>query len=192
MTDERIKTIAIQSSKYQAVERLRDGTEIFVRAIRADDRDSLRTQFVRLSPESVRLRFHGLRRSPSESEAMYLTEIDFVEHVALVATLASRPEQIIGVGRYIVCGDRPGKHRAEVAFLVLDERQGRGIGSLLLQHLAIIARAQGVSEFQADVLVDNSRMLGVFERSGFPIRRSTEFGVVQLILNISAQQAQAD
>jgi GNAT superfamily N-acetyltransferase len=177
----------MEPGKYHASVSLRDGTDIVIRAIRPDDRDSLREQFVRLSPESVRLRFHGLRRSPSETEATYLTQIDFVEHVALVATLATRREQLVGGCRYIVCGNGPGHARAEIAFIVLDEYQGRGIGSLLLQHLAIIARTQGVREFQADVLIDNHRMIGVFERSGFPISRSTELGVVRLVLTIAAE-----
>jgi RimJ/RimL family protein N-acetyltransferase len=179
--------VGVEPGKYEVTERLRDGTEITIRAIRPADRDSLRNQFVRLSPESVRLRFHGLRRSPSESEAMYLTDIDFVEHVALVATLGSKPEQIIGVGRYIKCTDGITEPRAEVAFLVLDDQQGKGIGSLLVRHLALIGRVQGLREFQADVLADNYRMLRVFERSGFPIQRSTDLGVVRLVLTISAQ-----
>ncbi len=177
----------MEPGKYQVTERLRDGTEATIRAIRPADQESLRRQFARLSPESVRLRFHGMRRSPSESEAMYLTDIDFVEHVALVATLGSESEQIIGVGRYIICTDGIMNSRAEVAFLVLDDQQGKGIGSLLLRHLALIGRVQGVREFQADVLTDNFRMLRVFERSGFPVRRTTELGVVRLLLTISAQ-----
>ena len=177
----------MKASQYRAVADLRDGTQIVIRAIRPDDSDALRTQFVRLSPESVRLRFHGLRRSPSEKEAMYLTDIDFVEHVALVAILGLHPEQLIAVARYIVCTDRPTRERAEIAFLVLDEHQGKGIGPILLQHLARIGRAQGLKEFQADVLVDNRGMLRVFERSGFPMRRSTESGVVRLIIAIAAE-----
>jgi GNAT superfamily N-acetyltransferase len=178
----------MEPSRYHITARLRDGTAIVIRAIHPDDSDSLRKQFVHLSAESVRLRFHGLRRSPSESETMYLTRIDFVEHVALVGTIETRPEQIVGVGRYIVCANGSEHHRAEVAFVVLDEYQGKGIGSLLLQHLALIGRDQGIREFQADVLVENQRMIGVFERSGFPIRRSTELGVVQLLLTIAGPQ----
>jgi RimJ/RimL family protein N-acetyltransferase len=119
---------------------------------------------------------------------MYLTEIDFNEQVALVATLKTPPEQLIGVGRYIVCEDEAKNVRAEIAFIVLDEYQGKGIGSILLQHLAMIGKAQGLHEFQADVLVDNYRMIGVFERSGFPIKRSTDLGVVRLVLSIDEQQ----
>jgi GNAT superfamily N-acetyltransferase len=175
----------MDTCKYQVAATLHDGTGIIIRAIHSDDRGPLREQFVQLSPESIRLRFQGLRRSPGESEATQLTDIDFVDQVALVVTLGIRPEQLIGGGRYIVCAGGANRNRAEVAFLVLDEYQGRGIGSLLLQHLAVIGRAQGVREFQADVLADNRRMLQVFERSGFPITRSTDLGVVRLLLKIA-------
>jgi L-amino acid N-acyltransferase YncA len=96
-----------------------------------------------------------------------------------------RSKTLIGVGRYIVCANDPKRHRAEVAFAVLDEHQGKGLGSLLLQHLAIIARAQGVREFLAEVLAHNNRMSAVFKGSGFPIERSTDFGVERVLLTIA-------
>src|SRR5262249_22562644 len=67
--------------------------------------------------------------------------------------------------------------RAEVAFAVLDEHQGRGIGTVLLEHLATLARARGITEFQADVLGENNRMLRVFAKSGFLVTRSVDGGV---------------
>jgi GNAT superfamily N-acetyltransferase len=185
LTNEPLAEIGVESSDYRVVTRLRDGTAIIIRAIRADDRDSLRNQFARLSLESIRLRFHGLRRSPTESEALNLTEIDFVEQVALVATLETHQDQLIGIGRYILCAGHPGRHRAEVAFVVLDEYQGRGLGSLLFQHLATIGQRQGLREFQADVLADNRRMIRVLEKSGFPIKRTSDPGGVRLLLRIA-------
>ena len=68
---------------------------------------------------------------------------------------------------------------------MLHEHQGKGVGSLLLKHLAIIGRAQGIREFQAEVLADNKQMIAVLEGSGFPIERSTEFGVDRVILKIA-------
>ena len=134
----------------------------------------------------MRFRFHGFKRSLSESEVIDMTEVDFVDHVGLVATFGIDPEPpLIGAGRYILCADTPKHHRAEVAFAVLDEHQGKGIGSLLLRHLAIIGKAQGVREFQAEVLTDNRKMIAVLEGSGFPFERSTEFGVDRLLLTIA-------
>ena len=174
--------------KYQVAERLPDGSTIIIRAIHPEDRERFAQAFQEFikSPDSVRFRFHGFKRSLSENEAIQMTDVDFVDHVGLVATLGTDPEQpLIGVGRYIVCDDAPEHRRAEVAFAVLDEHQGKGVGSLLLQHLAKIGRAQGVREFQAEVLSDNNPMIAVLAGSGFPIKRSTEFGVDRVLLTIA-------
>ena len=176
----------MEPSQYEVPATLKNGTEIVIRAIRPDDSGALRDQFVKhLSTESVRLRFHGLRRAPSETEAFRLTNIDFVDQVALVVTPRHNPKELIGVARYIVDDDGPRHELAEVAFLVLDEYQGKGIGSLLLKHLAILAQIRGIQELRADVLADNQAMLRVIEQSGFPTRRSTSFGVVRLVLSIA-------
>ena len=168
---------APDARNYSAHEVLRDGASIRIRAIRADDKDRLLDHFRHLSQDSIYHRFFGLKRSLTPLELVRLTELDFKTHVALVATLrADGDERFIGVGRYI--SSESG--RAEVAFVVLDEHQGRGIGTLLLEHLGRIARAAGISEFQADVLGDNNRMLEVFAKSGFRAKRSIEGGVVHL------------
>jgi acetyl coenzyme A synthetase (ADP forming)-like protein len=112
----------------------------------------------------------------SDDELRRFTELDFNSNVGLVATLLEDDqEQIIGVGRYFRLGANPA--RAEVAFVVRDDFQGRGIGTLLLEHLGRIARAAGITEFEADVLGENNQMLGVFLRSGFRVQRSLEGGV---------------
>jgi len=116
-----------------------------------------------------------------------MTGVDFVNHVALVATFGIETEQpLTGVGRYILCDG--GRKRAELAFAVLDKHLGKGIGALLLQHLVIIGKAQGLREFVADVLADNKPMLSVLEHSGFPIKHSREGGVERLVLTLDAPQ----
>jgi len=180
----------LEASEYQVLEKLRDGSTITIRAIRADDQERFAHAFAQFatSPDSVRFRFHGFRRSLSEREATDMTAVDFVNHVALVATFGIDTEQpLIGVGRYILCGGNR-KHRAEIAFAVLNKYQGKGIGSPLLQHLVIIGKAQGLREFVADVLADNKPMLSVLEHSGFPIKRSTEVGVERLVLTLDSPQ----
>lgn len=163
---------------YAADEVLRDGGSIHIRAVRPDDRARLREHFYGLSERSIYFRFFGLKRSLNDAELTRLTNLDFVDHVALAATLRDdRGERFIGVARYIRCPDRS---RAEVAFAVLDEHQGRGIGTLLLEHLSRIARAGGIVELQADVLGDNNRMLGVFAKSGYKVTRSAEAGVIHV------------
>src|SRR5262249_12729857 len=124
-------------------------------------------------------RFLGTKKSLSDKELREFTELDFRSRAALVATLhQGEDERIIGVARYVVAPDDAG--RAEVGFAVLDEHQGRGIGTVLLEHLAALARANGITEFEADVLGENNRMLGVFADSGFVVTRSLEGGVFHL------------
>src|SRR5262249_32914525 len=105
----------------------------------------------------------------------------FARHVGLVATLRAHDEErIIGVARYFRLHDDPTNPRAEVAFAVRDDYQGRGIGTVLLEHLTRIARGQGITEIHADVVGENMQMLRVFHDSGFRIAGSTESGVVHL------------
>ncbi len=166
---------------YEVEEILRDGGSIHIRAIRPGDKQRLIDHFQRLSQRSVYFRFFGAKKRLTEQELTRFTEPDFVNHVGLIATLREDGEErIIGVGRYIARTDQGAPHRAEVAFAVADEHQGRGIGTLLLEHLAPIARANGITEFEADVLGENNQMLDVFANSGFTVRRSIEAGVVHV------------
>lgn len=165
---------------YAVDEVLRDGGSIHVRAIRPDDKQRLLEHLHGLSAGSIYHRFFGFRRTLSQMDLARLTELDFVTHVGLVATLTGSGrgrERIIGVGRYVRL-DEPDV--AELAFAVLDEHQGRGIATLLLEHLGRIARANGIREFRAEVLGDNNRMLEVFATSGFTVRRSFESGLVHV------------
>jgi GNAT superfamily N-acetyltransferase len=156
----------------------RDGATIRIRAIRPDDQDRLHDHFKGLSELSIYYRFMGFKRDLTPQDLTRLTELDFRNHVGLAATLTEDGrERFVGVGRYI-CGADP--HRAEVAFAILDGFQGRGIGTLLLEHLALIADANGVTEFDADVLGENRQMLEVFAHSGFESHRLLDSGVVRL------------
>ncbi len=171
----------VDPRNYAADELLRDGRSIHIRAIRPQDKARLREHFGRLSQQSVYFRFLGYKKALSEQEIARFTELDFVRHVGLVATLGvDERESFIGVSRY-VRGDDPS--RAEVAFAVLDEYQGLGIGTLLLTHLARIARQSGITEFEADVLGENNRMLEVFARSGFGVHRSSKAGVIHISIS---------
>ena len=158
---------------------LRDGSSVHIRAIRPDDKQRLLALFERLSSRSVYFRFFQTKQRLSDEELRYFTELDFTRDVALVATLREgQEEHIIGVGRYFRMHEhgQPTAH-AEVAFTVADAHQGRGVGTLLLEHLAAIARMQGIDTFEAYVLGENNRMLEVFEASGFTVQRALDTGV---------------
>ena len=111
-----------------------------------------------------------------------------MEHVALIAALASETgEHPVGVGRYVILDEGPPKRHAEVAFVVDEAHRGLGIGTLLLRHLAVIARTHGVGVFESDVLASNDKMLEVFRHSGLPMRRVLKAGVVHVSLALHAE-----
>jgi RimJ/RimL family protein N-acetyltransferase len=170
------------TSNYLSEELLSDGGSMHVRAIRPSDKERLREFSQHLSPRSVYFRFFAPKKKLTDDELAWLTELDFERHVALVATLGhGEDERIIGVGRYVVPATEPTPPRsAELAFVILDEHQGRGIASVLLARLLVIAKQKGIREFQADVLGDNRAMLHVFEKSGLHARRNVESGVIHL------------
>ena len=162
---------------------LADGTTAHVRAIRPDDAEGLRAFHARLSPESVILRFFGPHPRLSEAEVERFTTVDGVDRLALVAVRAG---DIVAVARY----DRsPGSDAAEVAFVVDDAFQGRGLGTILLEHLASAARARGVRRFVADTLSENFRMLGVFRDAGFARQFTRSSDVMRVVLDIAPTAA---
>ncbi len=169
----------LQRYSHEAV--LRDGESILIRALRPSDKQLLLDLFHRLSPRSVQFRYMSARREPNEKELVYLTEIDFGRHVALAAVSQNGgQERLVGVGRYIFT-DESGEQPAEVAFEVPDQEQGRGIGTILLEHLARIAQQSGVARFQAEVMADNARMLEVFGDSGFVIKQALDGNVFHVV-----------
>ena len=171
---------------------LKDGTRVTIRAIRPDDRTAFLEAFRLLEQDSIYTRFFSLRNEPSGAELDRAVNIDFVHEVALVVTTKTvRGEIIIASGRYIV-GEAPNTERsAEVAFMVEEDYHGRGIASRLLTHLAALARGQNLKHFEADVLSQNSPMLAVFKRCGFPVRQRRDGGVVHLTLELAANDSAA-
>ncbi len=169
----------IDPANYSATETLSDRRTITIRAQRPDDRAGLRAAIARESAESLYHRFFAVKRQFSEKEAHYFLDIDFVNHVALVALANEdgRPT-LVGGGRYVVVA--PG--RAEASFSVIDQYQGRGIGSALMRHIAAIGREMGLKELVAEVLADNVPMLKVFERSGLAMTTKHEGSVVHVTL----------
>jgi RimJ/RimL family protein N-acetyltransferase len=169
-------------SKYSVLEQLRDGRQIEIRALRPDDQRGLLSAVGRTSNQTFYRRFFGQRRSLSEDEIAYFLNIDFASHVALVAVLSEegRPT-IVGGARYILV--KPGS--AELAFAVIDEYQGQGIGGFLMRHLTSIARAGTIKELIAEVLPENASMMKVFEKSGLKMRSTQEDGVVHVTLDLT-------
>ena len=170
---------------YLAKEALKDGNEVTIRAMRPDDKERLVKAFLHLQPQTIRMRFFYAKRSLSEDDLRWLDEISHGNHVGLVATVPSGCEElIIGEGSYAVLGPT-----AEIGFTVAEAWQGRGIASRLLQHLASIARGQGVAEFEAYVLPENAPMLAVFRGSGLPMTTRYAEGLVHVTLVLDSPAA---
>src|SRR3954447_8796796 len=174
-------TAMAEAATYSAKEVLRDGRPVDIRALRPDDRDALIAAIGRTSADSFYRRFFGVKHEFTEQQIASFLNIDFIDHVALVAVVeeSARPT-IVGGGRYVVV--KPGT--AEVAFAIVDEYQGQGIGSVLLRHLAAIARSAGLQKLIAEVLADNAPMLKVFERSGLQHSKKRDLGVVHVALQL--------
>src|SRR5918992_489973 len=160
---------------------LRDGTTMRLRPPGRDDADRLLAFLTQLSDESRYLRFHGhVHVGPKLVEPAL--DPDWLERGALAGTIgAEGDERIVALGNYFRLRDPA---RAEVAFAVADELQGKGVGTRLLEQLAEEAGKAGVSRFLAEVLPGNRAMLRVFEEAGFELTRQYESGVAEVTLAI--------
>lgn len=156
---------------------LRDGSVAHLRPIKPSDAAGIHAFHARQSEESIYLRFFAPLRRLSDKDVHRFTHVDYEDRVALVLTLR---DEIIGIGRY----DRVSPSSAEVAFNVSDHYQGKGIGSVLLEHLAAISQEFGITRFTAEVLPQNRKMLAVFSDAGYEVSRKVEDGVVSLHFDI--------
>ncbi|MHB1445640.1 MAG: bifunctional acetate--CoA ligase family protein/GNAT family N-acetyltransferase [Acidimicrobiales bacterium] len=158
---------------------LNDGSTLHMRPIRPEDADRLVELHSRLSPTTIYYRFFSYHPHLADKEVARFTQVDYTDRMAFVAVAG--PGQLIAVARY----DRvPGSDSAEAAFVVDDPYQGKGLGTLLLEHLAAYARAQGLRRFVADTLADNRAMRDVFRHAGFAETSKFEGGVVRITLDL--------
>lgn len=138
---------------------------VTIRPIKPDDAERLQAFHAHLSPQTIRLRFHGLLKELPIGMARRFCEVDGYDRVAYVATTGN-PERIVGVGRYDWIGD----DEAEIAFVVADDYQRHDIGKMLLQRVLDAARKRGLRRLVAHVLSGNTPMVHLIEHSGYPFR----------------------
>ncbi|MER6528272.1 GNAT family N-acetyltransferase [Streptomyces sp. NPDC001508] len=165
---------------------LRDGGTARIRPITVDDADRLVSFYEQVSNESKYYRFFAPYPRLSAKDVHRFTHHDFVDRVGLAATIGG---EFIATVRYDRIGadgtPAPGPaDEAEVAFLVQDAHQGRGVASALLEHIAAVARERGIRRFAAEVLPANTKMIKVFTDAGYTQKRSFEYGVVRLELDL--------
>lgn len=156
---------------------LRDGTRVRVRPIVPADADRLIAAYERLSADTRYQRFFSAMRRLPPDWARFLATVDYRTRLALVVESPDDPETIIAVARYEPAG---GPDTVEVAFVVQDGWQDRGLGSILFQALLRAAAGNGIQRFRAWVLADNRRMLDLIARYGRVERRTIEAGVAEL------------
>ncbi|MCX5790234.1 MAG: GNAT family N-acetyltransferase [Elusimicrobia bacterium] len=157
-----------ESRDYFAQDRLIDGKGIVIRAIRPDDKPLLQEGLHRLSKRSIYFRFFAIRKELSPQELVLFTELDFVRRAGLLAVLPEAGiETLLGVGRYIADDYEPSA--AELAFVVAERFQGRGVATALLKQL---------------VMSDNVRMSRLFTREGFKVVSEND-GLVEFRLDLS-------
>ena len=169
---------------------LRDGTNVLVRPIRPDDAPRLQEAFLRLSPETIFLRFLGTMHELTDEQARYFANVDYYRKMALVGSIKEDDkESIIGVARYHLSDAEP-KGLAECAIVVRDDYQGRGLGTILLDKLAIYASEHGVLGFRATIHVSNNRIMYLIKKSKLPYeKKMIEPGIwdLRVWLNETAQ-----
>jgi ribosomal protein S18 acetylase RimI-like enzyme len=170
-----------EAAEYSVREHLRDDRPIAIRALRPDDRAGMLAAIGRTSMQSLQRRFFVPKKGFSEQEMAFFLNIDFESHVAIVAEVEEDERPVIaGGGRYIVV--QPGQ--AEIAFVVVDAYQGQGIGTILMRHLAVLARNAGLKELVAEVLPENTAMLKLFKKFGFRTDAKGSPQVVHLTLQL--------
>ncbi|HVL84281.1 MAG TPA: GNAT family N-acetyltransferase [Pseudonocardia sp.] len=162
-----------------------DGGIVHLRPMLPSDAERLLEFHERLSERTRYLRFFGPYPRIPPRDLERFTRVDHRRRVALIGLLGS---EIIAVGRYESLGDDDGdgphSGAAEIAFVVRDDHQARGLGSILLEHLAAAARESGLRRFEAEVLVENHQMVRVFRQAGYQVSRAFEDGVLHLEFDI--------
>nr|NLD41568.1 GNAT family N-acetyltransferase [Actinomycetales bacterium] len=158
----------------------RDGQMFHIRPIRPSDAAALQDLHLSQSESSRVYRFFAPRGELTEKELDQFTRVDHAERVALVVTDSAEEEEVLAFGTY----DSSGPGTAEVAFYVADSAHGRGLGSILLDHLAAAAWERGLHRFEADVLPTNSRMLAVFRDAGYTLTSRLLDGVITVSLDL--------
>jgi RimJ/RimL family protein N-acetyltransferase len=144
------------------VVRLEGGERVLIRPIRPEDKSLLAAGMEHLSERSAYQRFLVPKRALTAAELRYLTEVDFLDHVGLVAVRPEEPDVLVAVGRWVRSAADP--EVAEIAFVVADDLQRRGLGTALAEALADTARERGVRRFVATMLPDNLAAHRLFAR----------------------------
>ena len=168
----------LNAANYHAIEKLRDGRNYIIRAQRRGD-NIIDALHLRTGARSFYLRFLTRKHRLSNFEAAFYLNVDFDRQVALLADLHG---EIIGGARYYIWS--PGQ--ADIAFIVVDAYQNKGIASAMLYHLAFIARDAGISDLHAHTFPGNRQALRVLDKLGFPRTASHKRNMMHVTLHLAS------
>ena len=161
----------VYPEELESYDTLRDGTQIFFRPVKPTDEPALSEMLYSLSAETVRTRYMTHTMAFPHKDVQQLTNIDYQQNLAIVGVVPGvSGEEVVAIAQYFL---DPKTQAAEVAFLVQDEWQQKGMGTFLLDYITQIARHRGVKSFYAKVLPSNKPMLMIFHNSGYKV--NTEF-----------------
>lgn len=170
--------------------KLKDQTGAFLRPLKLTDEPLLREMFYKLSDESVHYRFFRMIKAMPHEKLQELLRVDYEADMALVVLTGHTDEvtQMVAIAHY--CKD-PRENFADAAFLVRDDYQGKGIGTILMNTLVDVALSHGIAGFTADVLVDNHGMLRIFHKCGFPVKSELESGAYHLKIPFTKRRSRS-
>ncbi len=163
---------------FEASRKTSGGIDILLRPVRISDEPLLKDFFYSLSDNSLFRRFISRRKDMPHERLQDFIAIDYTREMVILAVLGTEDqEEVVGIGQYAI---NEGMHTAEVALVVRDDYQNRGIGTELLSHLTSLAKRRGLLGFTAEVLPENTAMMHLFEKRGFAIERMVQEGTCEL------------
>jgi len=170
-------------AQYESVVELLDKSKVMIRPIKPDDEPMMKEMFYSFSEKTVYLRYHGKLKAMPHNKLQVFCNIDYRTEMALVGVVGvAGQEEVIAVGRYLTDAT---ESSAEMAFVVRDDYQRKGLGTLLFERLIEIGQENGIQRFHAEVLSENSGMLKIFHRSGLDVETAMEEGVVHVVMVVS-------
>jgi len=170
-------------AQYETTVTLKDGTEVLLRPIRPDDEPMMKEMFYSFSEKTVQLRFHSFVKAHPHQRLQVFCNVDYDTELALIGVIQNKgKEEVIAVGSYTADAS---KADAEVAFIVRDDWQRKGLGTAIYERLIDIGREKGIRKFEASVLAANVAMLKVFQKPDLKVETSIEEGVVSVHIDLT-------
>jgi len=175
-------------SGFPRTETLKRGLAVTIRPLRSDDREKMAVAVRNLDRESIYFRLFSYRNELTERGLDRIMAVDSPRDVILVVTRGEGTgETVIGGGRFVLSDANDVVSTAEVAFMVDKSFHGQGLAGRLLKYLAVIAREQGLATLTAEVLAENKAMLAVFAKSGLPMEKRRDGGIVHVTLALQGE-----